>query len=776
MGSTALDAALAYISRGWSPVPIPTRSKNPGRGAWQKLRLTAETARQYFNGSPQNIGILLGGPSGDLVDVDLDHPLALKLADQFLPATEAVFGRPGNPRSHRIYQALSPIKTKKYVADSGKTTIVELRSTGGQTVFPPSIHESGELITWDDPDAMPSPVNSGMLQDAVLRLYNAVLTELGQAPQPGGRQQRETTGRIDDIEIARSALQSLDPSMVYDDWLHVGMALHATSESLLADWVAWSRGSDKFEDGLCERKWAGFVRGGPIQLGTLVRMAQTAGWQHPRKRTTQRSDLPSSGEGATKLAEPCTGSKTFYRLTDLGNSERLRDRHGGDLRFCHPWGKWHAFDGKRWREDDTGTVMKLAKATVRAMFEELGTIESDEMRRTFASHIIKSESAARLGAMEQLARSELPILPQEFDAHPMLLNCVNGTLDLRTGKLQQHRREDFLTKICPTAFDPEAPSYHFDRFLEAIFEGNLVFVDFLRRLLGYCLTGDVREQILAILHGTGSNGKSTLLNAVQNALGEDYCIKAKKDLLIVRKQEGHSTEMMDLFGKRLVIVNETDDGNRLAEGLVKDLTGGDSIRGRRMREDSWQYTPTHKIILPTNHKPTVRGTDHAIWRRLALVPFDVKFWNPDKGESGPAELRQDKGLAEKLKAEAPGILAWMVRGCLEWQHDGLRIPIEVQAATAEYRDSQDVLGAFIDECCLVRDGESVRASEIYGQYRRWMEDAGEMPVSQQRFGTAMTERGFERKKNNGKWYVGIEMKTATEPRNDSESLFGMNSS
>jgi hypothetical protein len=152
---SALDAALNYIARGWSPIPIPIRSKNPGRGKWQALRITAATVRRHFNGSPQNVGVLLGAPSGDLIDVDLDHPLAVRLADQFLPPTEAVFGRPGNPRSHRIYRSLSPIKTKKFAVDRGETMIVELRSTGTQTVFPPSIHESGEMITWDDPQSDP---------------------------------------------------------------------------------------------------------------------------------------------------------------------------------------------------------------------------------------------------------------------------------------------------------------------------------------------------------------------------------------------------------------------------------------------------------------------------------------------------------------------------------------------------------------------------------------------------------------------------------------------
>jgi putative DNA primase/helicase len=301
---------------------------------------------------------------------------------------------------------------------------------------------------------------------------------------------------------------------------------------------------------------------------------------------------------------------------------------------------------------------------------------------------------------------------------------------------------------------PDAAAPIWEGFLQSIFVKPAV-IAFVRRLLGYCLTGDVREHILPIFWGAGANGKSTLLNAFMQTVGPDFAMKAPHDLLMTKKNESHPTERADLFGKRFVACIETGDGRGLNETLVKELTGGDKIKARRLYEDFWEFDPTHKPVICTNHKPRVRGTDNAIWRRLALVPFEVQFWNPDRGDTGPEELRQDKGLADKLKAEAEGILAWAVAGCLEWQHGGLQLPDEVLIATAEYRSSQDAVAEFIADRCVVSPLCKQRASALYEAYRDWSAKAGEPAFSQKKFGEALTERGFQRQSNNGVWYSGI---------------------
>jgi putative DNA primase/helicase len=258
------------------------------------------------------------------------------------------------------------------------------------------------------------------------------------------------------------------------------------------------------------------------------------------------------------------------------------------------------------------------------------------------------------------------------------------------------------------------------------------------------LTGVVQDHVLLFCYGTGANGKSTLINTVQEMMGSDYAMKAPPDLLMVKSAEGHPTERADLAGKRFVACVEAGEGRRLAESLVKELTGGDRVRARRMREDFWEFSPSHKVWLAANHKPVVRGTDRGIWRRIKLIPFTVAI----------PEERQDKKLPGKLKGELPGILNWALLGCIEWQATGLGEPESVRRATAEYRSESDILGAFLDECCIVGDGCEAPASLLYNEYHRWAEASGEKPITQTAFGNAMTERGFVSDRFTGGFHKG----------------------
>jgi putative DNA primase/helicase len=361
---------------------------------------------------------------------------------------------------------------------------------------------------------------------------------------------------------------------------------------------------------------------------------------------------------------------------------------------------------------------------------------------------LRSEAAPRINAMLDLPRSEpgIPVLPENLDRDPWLFNCPNGTVELRNGQLREHRREDLITKMCPTEYHPEATCPLWCRFLEEVFAGDFDLIDYLKRLFGYALTGDTSEHLLAVFHGGGANGKSVLVNTLLGVLGEDYGMMAMPDLLLSRHGERHPTEIADLFGKRLLVCQETGAGRRLNEPLVKWLTGGDKIRARRMREDFWEFNPTHKVILVSNHKPEVRGTDFGIWRCIRLIPFNVTF----------PEDRQDKALPAKLGAEAQGILAWCVAGCREWQAHGMVTPQSVLLATEAYRADEDVLAAFIADCCMRGDGYECKASDLYLHFRAWQERMGEKdPLSQKKFGAAMTARGFERFTNNGTYYRGV---------------------
>jgi len=445
-------------------------------------------------------------------------------------------------------------------------------------------------------------------------------------------------------------------------------------------------------------------------------------------------------------------------LTDLGNAMRLVGRHGEDLRYVYAWNRFLVWDDRRFSIDESGEVERRAKQTVRAMFHEADPGNDGALDKELAKHALKSEARGRIEAMIALAQSEqgIPVTPDHLDRDPWLLNVENGTVDLRTGNLRPHRREDLVTKLAGTEYHPDAEAPMWEACLERWLPSEALR-KFVQRVAGYALTGDVSEQVLIFLYGVGANGKSTFINAMLEMLG-DYAMQSAPELLTI-KGSSHPTELADLMGARFVATVEVEEGKRLAESLVKQMTGGDRIKARFMRQDFFEFEPTHKVFLAANHKPVVRGTDHAIWRRIKLVPFEVTIPEADR----------DPQLVEKLRADLPGILAWAVRGCLEWQAEGLGEPEEVRSATETYRSEMDVIAAFIDECCVVHDGAFATASALYQAYTDWCEGTGERRESQRRFGERLRERGYERGRvssgvSKGKYeYLGIGLVHGGDP-------------
>lgn len=432
------------------------------------------------------------------------------------------------------------------------------------------------------------------------------------------------------------------------------------------------------------------------------------------------------------------GEPDEVRLSDVGNSHRLLAAHGADLHFVPQWGEWLVWDGRRWQRDTKGVVTEKAKQVVAGMFQEVAhpppSLSADE-RKALSKWALASESAQRIGAMIQLARSVpgIPVEPHELDANPYLLNVGNGTVDLRTGEKRAHDREDLMTKMAGTTYRPTARAERFKRFLESILPDAAVR-RFLQRFFGYCLTGAVSEQVLVVAYGGGSNGKSTLARAIQEVMGE-YAMEADTDLLLARR-DTHPTGVADLLGARFVVAQEVDEGRRLNEAQVKQLTGGDRIKARRMRQDFFEFDPTHKLMLATNHRPDVRGTDYAIWRRLKLVPFEVTITGD----------QQDRSLPDVLRNEAPGILQWMIAGCVDWHHAGLTDPHAVRIATDDYRAAMDVLGAFIAERCVTGPTTKVASKALYADYLDWCHRTGEQPMSQRRLGQSLGDRGYQQQR------------------------------
>ena len=378
---------------------------------------------------------------------------------------------------------------------------------------------------------------------------------------------------------------------------------------------------------------------------------------------------------------------------------------------------------------------------------------------------LHSQSVPRIRAMLDLARSDprIAATPDIFDRDPTLFNCPNGTLDLQTGRLREHRREEYITQLCPTRYLPDAMCPRFERFMEEIFplpdgSPDRELIVYMQRLLGRCLSGDVSEQILPIFWGDGGNGKSVLVDTLMHVLGGDYSLKLDQDFLMISAGERHLTAKASLWKKRFVVASETPQGRRLNESLVKDLTGGEPIRCRRMREDEWQFLPTHKIFLLTNHRPEISGRDRGIWRRCRLIPFVAEFATPESSGDA-AERVEDKGLAAKLRTESEGILAWLAAGCREWRTDGLQTPGRVLAATDAYRADENVIGRFVDEKCVRGDDSyRVRSSALYSAYRSWCDATGERPLRQNLFTPELQRSGIKKLANNGVWLLGVALR------------------
>jgi putative DNA primase/helicase len=428
----------------------------------------------------------------------------------------------------------------------------------------------------------------------------------------------------------------------------------------------------------------------------------------------------------------------FEPLTDVGNAARFTHRWGHEVRYVPSWG-WLLWDQTRWRRDETANVMEFAKETARSILDEAKQAWDDDQRKALAKHAIRSESAPRLKAMIDLAASDPAVvaLVADFDTNPFLLNAENGVINLKTGALFRHARTDLITKTVSVSYDPDAECPRFETFLQRIL-ADPDLIKFVQRAAGYCLTGSTAEQVIFMLWGLGANGKSTLLELLRAMLGE-YALSAPVETFILRRDSNIPNDLARLQSARFVTAVETDARRHLAESLIKSITGGDTITARFLYSEFFEFQPAFKLWLATNHRPRIRGTDHAIWRRVRLIPFTVTI--PD--------AEQDRHLVDKLKAELPGILRWAVNGCLAWQRDGLGTPKAVEVATAEYRAEQDPLAAFIAECCVVESAAFAVTRNLYQTYSDWCDKSGEHALTLREFGEAMTSRGFLSEKGSG---------------------------
>ncbi|MDY6870999.1 MAG: phage/plasmid primase, P4 family [Actinomycetota bacterium] len=451
--------------------------------------------------------------------------------------------------------------------------------------------------------------------------------------------------------------------------------------------------------------------------------------------------MPDNIEEVDRIAELDEPAPSEVHRGQARIAYRLADRYANRLLHVHGIG-WHTWDGTRWALDNVGHAKRAVLDVLRlSLAESLG---DKELR----ADVRKCESASGVSGVLDIAGAlpEFAATARDLDADPYLLNCSNGTLDLRTLELRSHDPADRVTKVCRAAYDPAAPGSTWDKHLTRVLPGADVRA-YLQRLTGVALVGKVLEHVLGILTGTGANGKTVFINALAWSLG-DYASTAEPDLFMHR-EGAHPTGEMDLLGRRLVVVSESERNRRLAEATMKRLTGGDTIRARKMRQDFIEFEPSHTALLVTNHLPKVAGDDPAIWRRLRVIPFSVEI----------PPLERDQRIGESLQAEADAVLAWAVAGWVAYRRqDGLAEPADVVAATDDYHQSSDAVGRFVAEACLT-SSPVVKATtgQLFEAWDRWRLVDGAEPISQKAFGQALDRLGFPagRAVNGKRWRVGI---------------------
>jgi len=436
---------------------------------------------------------------------------------------------------------------------------------------------------------------------------------------------------------------------------------------------------------------------------------------------------------AVQLAGP-------QKLTDNALASEFTRLHGDELRYVHEWGKWLRWDGTRWEAERTLRVYDLARQLVRDVGKDIGNPK-------VAARI---ESAATVNAVVSLARADRrhAHVTENFDSDPWALNTPAGTIDLRTGEMRPHRRDDGITKITPVAPSTATPML-WEQCIKTWTGGDAETAGFLQRLVGYWLTGLTREEKVTILYGPGGNGKTKFIETVRACLGPDYVIGMAMETLIVTHGEQHPTDLADLRGKRLAIAMETEEGRRLAESKFKMLTGGDRIRARHMRQDFFEFDPTHKIVIVGNHRPELRNVDEAIKRRVLLIPFEAVIL---------PEAR-DPFLAEKLARERPAILGWMLAGCRAWLERGLDPPGRVLAATEDYLASADAIARWVDERCMLGPTMSMTKAKAFESWSAWATMAGEFVGTSRRLFDRISQfKGIDEVrlgKKRDKAFVGI---------------------
>jgi putative DNA primase/helicase len=440
------------------------------------------------------------------------------------------------------------------------------------------------------------------------------------------------------------------------------------------------------------------------------------------------------------------------QFTDATNAERFKREHGKEIRYMAAWKKWLVWNGTYWQTDESGALVhEKGLETVRNIYSELSKTNDYRERIEIEKYAMMSESVRRRKAFVEAASwiKELNTTSDLLDANPWLLNVKNGTIDVKAGEFREHRQDDFITKITNVEYDPKADCPLWKQFIREIMDYKSDVINFVQTAVGWAMTGDISEQTMFILFGTGANGKSTFLNTIMYLLG-DYAIATPTESFMRKNGDQNTNDIARLRGARFVTTTEAEQGQRLSEPIIKQITGNDRMTARFLYGEFFNFVPTFKIFMATNHKPVIKGTDHGIWRRIKLIPFTTRI----------EDDKQDKKLEEKLRAEASGILNWLLEGTARWHREKLRAPAAVLNATEDYRGEMDIIGNFVKECCIQQPGVSIRVRELFKAYQEWCTQNNEHVCTERFLSLRLQEIGFQRTRTaEARFWVGVALRS-----------------
>ena len=505
------------------------------------------------------------------------------------------------------------------------------------------------------------------------------------------------------------------------------------------------------QSGLMRDKWDRKQSGTTYGVITLQKAISGCSQTYNPKKQNDYSISIGNGKVIQTVDEEKMRAYTF---DDMGNAERFVDLFGENVRYCYTEKKWYFYNSMRWSVDNLGVILRMADKCVEAMKAEAKLyLQADEesggdMAKAFEKHMKSSRSNKSKKAMLNEIEHHLPILPIQMDRYKMALNTPSGIINLKNGDVKAHNPEYYFTKITSVDCADAADCPRWLAFLDDIFAGDKDLIRYIQKAVGYSLTGSTAEQCAFFLYGTGRNGKSTFIDVIRDVFG-DYAANIQPETIMVKSSQSNAinSDIARLKGARLVTSVEPNEGVRLNEGLLKQLTGDDTVTARKLYSEEFEFKPEFKLWMATNHKPIIRGTDTGIWRRIHMIPFNVQI----------PEDKVDKNLTHKLKAEMTAIFKWCIDGCLMWQREGLQMPAAVLKSVREYRREMDVISAFIEDKCTLEG--TVQASMLYAAYASWADSNNEYCMSNTKFSTELAKRFEKIKGRNYNYFTGISIRS-----------------